>query len=349
MEPVNLFDLAAQQAQLAGRAPGGGRRQHRQRQHARLQAPWTSSPSRRCWTRRRVALAATAGRPFRRRARPKPASRCARTTPSESMLPSEEHRGAGKRDAEGRRGPPRLRAQHRHREGLPPHDDDERRRADHGSACHRPQGRRLRPRRPVRAPAHRLGKPRQRPVDRRHARLRSLSPQDHHLRRRARPRQRRLDWSRSRTIDRDQSDFPIEFMPGNEAADENGYVKMPNVNVLIEMADMTRGQPLLRGQSPGHQAGARPDLDDHRPDERPVMIGGIGAARAQACHRRRRPAPPVQRRRRRRRRRRKPAPPSLGAVRQAVGNTVEHAASTPSRCRSRRCRARPTRARSSMR
>ena len=27
-------------------------------------------------------------------------------------------------------------------------------------------------------------------------------------------------------------------MPGHEAADANGYVKMPNVNVLVEMADM---------------------------------------------------------------------------------------------------------------
>ena len=41
------------------------------------------------------------------------------------------------------------------------------------------------------------------------------------------------------SIDRDPSDFPVEFQPGNEAADESGYVKMPNVNVLIEMADMT--------------------------------------------------------------------------------------------------------------
>jgi flagellar basal-body rod protein FlgC len=40
-------------------------------------------------------------------------------------------------------------------------------------------------------------------------------------------------------IDRDNSDFPVEFMPGHEAADQNGYVKMPNVNALIEMADMT--------------------------------------------------------------------------------------------------------------
>ncbi len=40
------------------------------------------------------------------------------------------------------------------------------------------------------------------------------------------------------SIDRDHSAFPVEFQPGNEAADENGYVKMPNVNPLIEMADM---------------------------------------------------------------------------------------------------------------
>jgi flagellar basal-body rod protein FlgC len=40
-------------------------------------------------------------------------------------------------------------------------------------------------------------------------------------------------------VGRDRSDFPIEFLPGHEAADEKGYVKMPNVNVLIEMADMS--------------------------------------------------------------------------------------------------------------
>lgn len=39
-------------------------------------------------------------------------------------------------------------------------------------------------------------------------------------------------------IGRDTSDFPIEYQPGNEAADAQGYVKMPNVNVLLEMADM---------------------------------------------------------------------------------------------------------------
>lgn len=40
------------------------------------------------------------------------------------------------------------------------------------------------------------------------------------------------------SVDRDRTAFPLEFQPGHEAADERGYVKMPNVNVLIEMADM---------------------------------------------------------------------------------------------------------------
>lgn len=40
------------------------------------------------------------------------------------------------------------------------------------------------------------------------------------------------------SIGRDRSDFPVEYQPGHEAADAAGYVKMPNVNVLVEMGDM---------------------------------------------------------------------------------------------------------------
>ena len=39
-------------------------------------------------------------------------------------------------------------------------------------------------------------------------------------------------------VGRDDTAFPTEYQPGNEAANDAGYVKMPNVNVLIEMADM---------------------------------------------------------------------------------------------------------------
>lgn len=40
------------------------------------------------------------------------------------------------------------------------------------------------------------------------------------------------------SINRDESAFPLDFQPGHEAANDDGYVKMPNVNVLVEMADM---------------------------------------------------------------------------------------------------------------
>ena len=36
----------------------------------------------------------------------------------------------------------------------------------------------------------------------------------------------------------DEGDFTTEYDPGNPAANEQGIVKMPNVNMLVEMADM---------------------------------------------------------------------------------------------------------------
>lgn len=43
---------------------------------------------------------------------------------------------------------------------------------------------------------------------------------------------------RVRDISTDGSPFRLEYDPGNPAADENGNVKLPNVNMLVEMADM---------------------------------------------------------------------------------------------------------------
>ncbi|VAW04666.1 Flagellar basal-body rod protein FlgC [hydrothermal vent metagenome] len=40
----------------------------------------------------------------------------------------------------------------------------------------------------------------------------------------------------------DQSDFGLRFEPGHPAADENGYIKTPNVNGLIEAMDMKQSQ-----------------------------------------------------------------------------------------------------------
>jgi flagellar basal-body rod protein FlgC len=41
-----------------------------------------------------------------------------------------------------------------------------------------------------------------------------------------------------KSIGTDTSPFRVEHMPGNPAADEKGDVKMPNVDLLFEMADM---------------------------------------------------------------------------------------------------------------
>jgi flagellar basal-body rod protein FlgC len=40
----------------------------------------------------------------------------------------------------------------------------------------------------------------------------------------------------------DNSDFREQYMPGHPAADERGYVKMPNVSSLVEMMDMREAQ-----------------------------------------------------------------------------------------------------------
>lgn len=39
-------------------------------------------------------------------------------------------------------------------------------------------------------------------------------------------------------IERDMTDFTVRYEPSHPAADETGYVKMPNVNPLIEMSNM---------------------------------------------------------------------------------------------------------------
>jgi len=40
----------------------------------------------------------------------------------------------------------------------------------------------------------------------------------------------------------DNSDFIMKYDPTHPSADANGYVKMPNVNPLVEMMDMREAQ-----------------------------------------------------------------------------------------------------------
>jgi len=39
-----------------------------------------------------------------------------------------------------------------------------------------------------------------------------------------------------------RDDFPLRFMPDHPGANEEGYVQMPNVNMLVELNDMREAQ-----------------------------------------------------------------------------------------------------------
>ncbi len=45
-----------------------------------------------------------------------------------------------------------------------------------------------------------------------------------------------------RRIAPDNSDFPRQYDPSNPAADDTGYVKLPNVNPFVEIMDMKEAQ-----------------------------------------------------------------------------------------------------------
>ena len=43
-------------------------------------------------------------------------------------------------------------------------------------------------------------------------------------------------------IEEDKSDFRLRYQPGHPAANEEGYVRVPNVNTLVESVDMREAQ-----------------------------------------------------------------------------------------------------------
>jgi len=58
-------------------------------------------------------------------------------------------------------------------------------------------------------------------------------------------------------IGRDQSDFRLEFDPSHPAADEAGYVKRPNVDPVIEMANMREASRNYEANMNMFEAGRR--------------------------------------------------------------------------------------------
>jgi len=43
-------------------------------------------------------------------------------------------------------------------------------------------------------------------------------------------------------VEKDRSDFNLRFNPSHPAANEDGFVKMPNVDRLVEAVDMREAQ-----------------------------------------------------------------------------------------------------------
>ena len=55
-------------------------------------------------------------------------------------------------------------------------------------------------------------------------------------------RQSGLDLVKVKKVGLDPSEFTRKYDPSSPAADNQGYVKLPNVNALIEMSDMREAQ-----------------------------------------------------------------------------------------------------------
>ncbi len=55
-------------------------------------------------------------------------------------------------------------------------------------------------------------------------------------------RQGEADGVKLKRVEKDRSDFKLEYDPSHPAADARGYVKMPNVDTLIEALDMKEAQ-----------------------------------------------------------------------------------------------------------
>ena len=51
-----------------------------------------------------------------------------------------------------------------------------------------------------------------------------------------------IDLVKVKKVGLDPSEFTRKYDPNNPAADKSGYVKLPNVNALIEMGDMREAQ-----------------------------------------------------------------------------------------------------------
>ena len=75
--------------------------------------------------------------------------------------------------------------------------------------------------------------------------IRALPAQDHDVHRGNGSRGGRAAVVKVKDVGVDSTPFRLDYEPSHPAADQNGYVKLPNVNSLIEMADMREIKPVL--------------------------------------------------------------------------------------------------------
>ena len=81
-------------------------------------------------------------------------------------------------------------------------------------------------------------------------------------------------------IGRDKAPFRVEYEPDHPAADKSGYVKMPNVNMLVELADMREANRSYEADLQIVKQQSADDLHDHRSPEERLMIDPLSALRA---------------------------------------------------------------------
>ena len=199
--------------------------------------------------------------------------KCAARTLGDHALGQQRQPRAGA--DQGRRGQSGLPAQHQRGQGVPPHAPDER---EGLAPC--PIRCRPRSRSPPRAcrrsrcgcaSSPKTWPTRSRPGARRARipiRARSSASRARSTRRPA------PTWSRWRASSGIARPYRVEHMPGHPAADANGYVKLPNVDMLVEVADMREANRSYEANLQVDQAGARDDLHDHRHAE-DLMIDPI--------------------------------------------------------------------------
>ena len=138
-----------------------------------------------------------------------------------------------------------------------------------------------------------------------HARRRPLHAQDHQLRKRGRRGEATPTSSGCPASSATARRYRIEHNPGHPAADAKGFVKLPNVDIMVEVADMREANRSYEANLQVIKQAREMISMTHRPAEVQLMIDTIVPSISPARPRRLPPAPTWRARPQRRSRRRR--------------------------------------------